>query len=273
MSSVLAQQEVYRYVENVGIKKCSKRFYATLGASILAGIFIALGGFAAAMASHSISNYGLAKLVSGLIFPVGLILVVMCGAELFTGNNLLTVARFEKKISLLSMLRNWVIVYMGNLIGCFTVAVVVYYSGLLNGHDGALGGYAIKVASTKAVIPFTQALLRGILCNILVCMAVWGSYSVKTEIGKIFMLHLPVMAFIIAGFEHSVANMYYFTLGFLARNNATFIDASHKTIEQVYNIDLQHIIGNLIPVTLGNIIGGGIIIAGLYCIVDRNKQD
>lgn len=269
MNTVLTPKEAYKYVEGVGVKKSEKKMLITLTAGILAGMFIALGGFAAAMASVGIANYSLAKLVAGFIFPVGLILVVMCGAELFTGNNLLAVALYEKKISIQALMKNWAIVYFGNFIGCALVGIMVYYSGLLEGHDGALGGYAIKVAANKVALPFSQGLLRGILCNILVCMAVWGSYSVKTETGKMAMLHVPVMAFIIAGFEHSVANMYYFTLGFLAKGNEIFIEASHKTIEQINNIDLLHIIGNLIPVTLGNIMGGVVFVSGLYWVTNK----
>lgn len=272
MNTVLTPKETYKYVEGVGVKKSSKKAFITLTAGILAGIFIALGGFAAAMASNSIGNYSLAKLVSGFIFPVGLILVVMCGAELFTGNNLLAVALYEKRISIKALAKNWAIVYVGNLIGCVFIGVLVYYSGLLEGHEGALGGYAIKVASVKAGLPFMQAFIRGILCNILVCMAVWGSYSVKTETGKIAMLHIPVMAFIIAGFEHSVANMYYFTVGFLAKANPLFIEASHKSAEQISKIDFAHIAGNLLPVTIGNIIGGVVFVAGLYWITNRNVK-
>lgn len=269
MSTGLTPAQAYQYVEKVGKKKSEKKWTATMSASILAGIFIALGGFAAAMASHSMGNPGAAKLVSGLIFPVGLILVVMCGAELFTGNNLLAVAAYEKKISIGAMAKNWSLVYVGNLVGCMTIAAMVYYSGLLTGNHGSLGGYAVKVAAVKAALPFGQALIRGILCNILVCMAVWGAYSVKSDIGKILMLHFPVMAFIIAGFEHSVANMYYFTLGFLASGNEVMVEASHKSLDAVSKINLSHIIGNLIPVTIGNIIGGVLFVAGLYWIVNR----
>lgn len=269
MREGLTASETYQYVEGIGIKKSKKRAYVTLVAGILAGIFIALGGFAAAMASHSITQAGVAKLVSGMIFPVGLILVVICGAELFTGNNLLAIAGYEKKISPVAIIKNWSLVYVGNLIGCVIIAVLVYYSGLLTTNHHALGGYAVKVAAVKVALPFTQALTRGILCNILVCMAVWGAYSVTSDVGKITMLHLPVMAFIIAGFEHSVANMYYFTLGFLAKGNGMFVEASHRTTEEVSQINLAGIVGNLIPVTLGNIIGGVLFVAGLYWITNR----
>lgn len=264
--------ETYNYVKEVGIKKAGKRTNQTFVNAVLAGIFIALAGFTAAMASHGIGNFGLAKLVSGLIFPVGIILVVICGAELFTGNHLMSVAWFEKSITGKQIAKNWTIVYVGNLIGILVIAGLLYVSGLLDSNDHMLGAYAIKVAYKKAHLGIPQAFVRGILCNILVCIAVWGSYTARSTQGKVVMLHLPVMAFIIGGFEHSIANMYYFTMGLLAKSSTAFVEASHLSAEMVNMIDLPHIALNLVVVTIGNIVGGALFVGGLYYLTQQKKE-
>lgn len=271
MSTIRNPKETYDLVEEVGIKKTKKTWNQSLVNGILAGIFIALGGYAAASASHAITNYSLAKLVSGFIFPVGLILILCCGAELFTGNILLSVAVLGKKIRLNSMMRNWVLVYVGNLIGTLIAVYLIYNSGLLGSNHGGLGGYAIKVATKKVELGFSVAFIRGILCNILVCMAVWASYAAKTVIGKVLLIHLPIMAFIISSFEHSVANMYYLGLGFLAKNVPAFATASHMGTDAINKINISSIIGNIVPVTLGNIVGGVVFIAGLYYLSNRER--
>ncbi|MCT4598848.1 MAG: formate/nitrite transporter family protein [Vallitalea sp.] len=270
MSIIRSPKETYDVVEEVGVKKTHKTWNQSVVNGILAGMFIALGGYAAAVSSHSIPNYSLAKLVSGFIFPVGLILILCCGAELFTGNILLNVAVLEKKIKVNSMLKNWVLVYIGNFIGTLIIVFLIYHSGLLSSNHDALGGYAVKVATKKAELGFSVAFIRGILCNILVCMAVWASYAAKTATGKVLLIHIPIMAFIISGFEHSVANMYYLGLGFLAKNTPEFVEASHMG-EAVSEINIHNMIGNLIPVTLGNIVGGAVFICGLYYLSYRKK--
>lgn len=264
--------ETYDYVKEVGVKKSGKTVKQTLANSILAGIFIALAGFTAAMASHGIGNFGLAKLVSGLIFPVGIILVVICGAELFTGNHLMSVAFFEKKINGKHLAKNWTLVFIGNFIGILIMGLILYGTGLLESNDGLLGAYAVKVAYKKAHLTMLQAFTRGILCNILVCIAVWGSYSARSTSGKFLMLHLPVMAFIIGGFEHSIANMYYFIMGLLAKMSPAFVEASHLTTEMVNMINLPNIFMNLVVVTLGNIVGGALVVGGLYYLSNHKKQ-
>lgn len=270
MSTIRSPKETYDFVEQVGIKKTKKSWNQSIVNGILAGMFIALGAYAAAVSSHGIANYSLAKLISGFVFPVGLILILCCGGELFTGNILLNVAVLEKKIKLKSMLKNWGLVYIGNLIGALIVVVLLYYSNLLNSNNYELGGYAVKVATKKVELGFSVALIRGILCNILVCMAVWASYAAKTATGKVLLIHIPIMAFIISGFEHSVANMYYLGIGILAKNVPEFVKASHMG-EAVNEINIGNIIGNLIPVTLGNIIGGAVFISGLYYLSNKKK--
>ncbi|MBZ9685267.1 formate/nitrite transporter family protein [Clostridium estertheticum] len=264
---MLSPKEICNYVEAMGIKKANNKFEQTFILGILAGAFIAIGGFAAAMASHSIENVGVAKLVSGIVFPVGLMLVLICGAELFTGNCLLTVAYAQKKITLKKMLKNWTIVYFANFLGAFIIVVLIYYSGLLSTNGGKLGGYVIKVAANKCALTFTQAFTSGILCNIVVSLAVWGSYAAKDVVGKVFISFFPIMAFVIAGFEHCVANMYYLLLGVFAKTNPNYIELSHQTAEKIGNINFIHVVQNLIPSTLGNIVGGGIFVGIAYWLV------
>jgi formate transporter len=260
MNTVEAVDETIR----IGEKKAANTHkFQTVTAAVLAGAFIALGGFGASMASHAIENPGLAKLVAGAIFPVGLILIVICGGELFTGNALLILAFLEKKITLRQMLKNWAIVYAGNFIGALTIAFLVFNSGLLGTNGGMLGGYAIKVAVTKGSLTFAQAFSSGILCNLLVCLAVWGSYVARDVTGKILIIWFPVMTFIVSGFEHSVANMYYFSLANLAKLNSLFVETSHVSDRLGY-IDLAHAVQNLIPVSLGNVIGGGLFVGMAY---------
>lgn len=269
---LLSPSEVCDYVEGVGIKKTSNRPMQTLFLGILAGAFIALGGFASAVASHSIENFGISKLVAGMVFPVGLMLVLICGAELFTGNNLLSVALFQKKVSLGSVLKNWVIVFFGNAIGAVSISLLLFYSGAIDMNGGHLGAYAIKVAAYKSTLPFGKALLSGILCNIVVCLAVWGAYAAKDVSGRVLMSFFPIMAFVIGGFEHCVANMYYLSLGFLAKGNELFVSLYHGDPSKVSKIDIPHIINNLIPVTIGNIIGGAILIGGIYWFIYMSKD-
>lgn len=277
---ILTSMEICEEGINVGIKKTKSLWIQTLILSILAGVFISLGGFAASTASHNIENYGVAKLVSGAIFPVGLILVIICGGELFTGNTLMVAALSENKITISKMLKNWIIVYIGNFIGSFIIAFLIFNTGLLDANGGKLGGYVLKIASVKSSLSFTQAFCSGILCNILVSIAVWASYAARDVIGKIFAIWFPVMAFIISGFEHSIANMYYFSIAILAKNNIDYIKMSHTAPDKLARINIIHAINNIIPVTLGNIIGGSIVIALSYWTVykrfynkDLNKRE
>lgn len=260
MNTVEAVEETIKVGEN---KAAKTHIFQTLIAGILAGTFIGLGAFAAAMASHAMENPGLARFVAGAIFPVGIILIVICGGELFTGNTLLILAFIEKKITSGQMLKNWMIVYIGNFIGTFIIAFLVYNSGLLSTNAGLLGGYAIKVASTKGGLTFIQAFSSGILCNLLVCLAVWGSYTASDVFGKILILWFPVMTFIVSGYEHSIANMYYFTIATLAKLNSVFVEASQLG-DHLEKTELVHIFWNLLPVTLGNIVGGAFFVGLAY---------
>jgi formate transporter len=257
---MLTTAEVCEEAINIGEKKGAKtHFGQTLIAGIMAGAFIAIGGFGASMASHSIENPGLAKFVAGAIFPVGLMIIIICGGELFTGNTLLILAAIEKRISIKQLLKNWTIVYIGNFIGALIVAFLIYNSGLLSTSDGKLGGYAIKVASYKGSLSLSKAFSSGILCNFIVCLAVWGTYTTKDVTSKILIIWFPIMTFVVSGYEHSVANMYYFSIGILASFDQSFVEASH-VLSKINYVNLYHAVKNLIPVTLGNIIGGSVFV-------------
>ncbi|NEU04670.1 MULTISPECIES: formate/nitrite transporter family protein [Clostridium] len=274
--NMLSPLEVTEYVEEVGVKKAKNKSIQTLFLGILAGAYIALGAFGSAVASHSVTNFGLQKTVAGLVFPVGLLLVLICGAELFTGNCLLSVAVAQKRISIKDMAKNLLIVFIGNFIGTVLIAFLVYGAGLLDFNSGAVGGYAIKVATGKVNLTVSQALFSGILCNIIVCLAVWGSYTAKDISGKVLMGFIPIFVFIISGFEHCVANMYYLTIGLLAKGNPVYVEASHQTAEKLANLNVMGIIHNLIPVTIGNIIGGSVLIGLTYWFIykksEKNKE-
>lgn len=266
---MLTSAEIFEETVYVGVKKGKSHPLQTAVLGLLAGAFIALGAYGAATASHSIENVGIQKLVAGLVFPVGLMLVLICGAELFTGNTLLVVAFAEKKISFKQLIKNWTIVYFTNMLGALTVAFLIFNTGLLDTNSGLLGGYALKVASFKGGLSFTKALASGILCNFLVCLSVWGTYAAKDIAGKVLMAFFPVMVFVITGFEHSVANMYYFSIALFAKLNPAYAEAGHITAEKLAKIDAFHIINNLIPVTIGNIIGGGVFVGLAYWVVYR----
>lgn len=270
---MLSPEEITTYVEEVGVKKANNKCVQTLLLGILAGVFIALGAYASSVASHGVSDPGLQKVVAGTVFPIGLILVLICGSELFTGNALLSIAWAEKKITTGQMLRNWTIVWVGNFIGAVLVAILVFSAGLLT--TGTVGGYAVKIAATKASIGFGPALASGILCNIIVCLSVWGTYASKDVMGKIFMGFFPIFAFVIAGFEHCVANMYYFSIGLLAKMNPAFVEASHVSAEKLDNLTVGGIFNNLIPVTIGNVIGGAVCVGLVYWFIYRkcNKKN
>lgn len=267
---MLSPEEICNYVEEMGVSKAGNKAIKTLILGILAGVFIAMGAYASSVASHGIGDAGLQKLVAGLVFPVGLIMVLICGSELFTGNSLLSIAWAQKRISMKQMLRNWCLVWIGNFIGAAFIALLVYYAGLLS--TGNVGGYAIKVAATKASIGFGQAIASGILCNIIVCLCVWGTYGAKDITGKIFMGFFPIMAFVIAGFEHCVANMYYFTIGLLAKVNPAFIEGSHVTSEKLSHLNIKGVFSNLVPVTIGNIIGGALCVGIVYWFVYKKCE-
>lgn len=234
---------------NNGIKKANLSVGKMLVLGMLAGAYIGFGAnvFVLATAAGGDPFQSMvAKLIGAALFPVGLMMVILCGAELFTGNNLLTLALMDKKITAGKMLKNWVIVYIGNLIGSVLLAFVLAKSGLF---ADAAGERAMAIAASKTSIPFMPAVLRGIGCNVLVVLACWLQAGAKDMIGKIFAIWFPIMMFVFAGFEHSVANMTYIPLGIFLGADVSWG---------------AFFLANLLPVTIGNLIGGAVVIPFAY---------
>lgn len=269
-SNMLKPNEICNAAVGAGCSKASLKTYQQAVLGILAGAFIACGGVVSAVASHSITNVGVAKFVGGAVFPVGLMLVVICGAELFTGNCLMVVPLAGKEITFKPMIKNWIVVYIFNFIGSVLVAFLVFESGTFGMSSGKLGGTVIKVASTKASLSFGTAFCSGIMCNFLVCLAVWGAYAAKDMISKILIIWFPIMTFVTCGFEHSVANMYFLTAGLFAKSNASFVAASGISQDKI--VSAAGIVHNLIPVTLGNIVGGSVFVGLAYFVVYKYKS-
>lgn len=249
MNNFLAPAEIAEVWVGNGVKKAGLPIGKMLILGIFAGIFIGFGahGFIlAGAAGGSAFETMVGKLIGASVFPVGLMMVIMCGAELFTGNNLLTLALMDKKITAGAMVKNWVVVYIGNLIGSVLLAFLLAKSGL---YTEAVLAKAVGIAETKAALPFMDALIRGVLCNILVVLACWFQAGAKDMIGKIFAIWFPIMLFVFAGFEHSIANMTYIPLGIFLGADVSWG---------------QMFAGNLLPVTLGNMIGGAVVVPVVY---------
>ena len=246
---------------------------------IMAGAFIALGGATSSTAVHSISDVGLARTLAGAIFPVGLMMIVFVGGELFTGNCLITMAVLDKKVKLSQMLRNLVVVYFSNLVGALIVDLLIVYSGNLDYTNGLLGAYTIKVAIAKANIDPVKGVVSGILCNVLVCMAILMAGAAKDIAGKVWAIFFPIWAFVVGGFEHCVANMFYIPAGILAANNPVYVAKAEEvygiTAAQCENLTVLQSLHNFIPVTIGNIIGGAVFVGVMYFLIykkDCNKK-
>jgi formate/nitrite transporter len=245
----LSPLEMSRAISDIGEKKAQESIFELLIFGILAGIYISFGAaVATCVLSGGTLDGGLARLLSGSVFSVGLILVLILGSELFTGNILMTIGLIYQKYSLRKVLRNWVVVYLGNFFGSLIIAWLVFNSGLLVrlGSLTPVGNAAVNIAQAKLQLSFSEALCRGILCNMLVCLAVIMCIAAKTIMGKILGIYFPIMTFVASGYEHSVANMYFLPAGLMAKGE--FIHGFFT------------IFNNLIPVTLGNIIGGLLIV-------------
>lgn len=271
----LTPSEITEATIQTGIKKSKTTIVNMLILGILAGAFIAFAAEGSNMAAFNLfakpETYGLGKVLAGAVFGTGLMLVLIAGGELFTGNTMILVGVLDKKVSIKAMLKNWFFIYVGNFIGSIFIAYMMNESGLFSSGDSMLGAVTIKIAAYKVGLTFIQALFLGIMCNWLVCLAVWMAYGAKDMTGKIFAIFFPIWLFITSGFEHSVANMYYIPAGIMAKGNKTLTDAA--TVLGVTPEKLNHLnweaffVKNLIPVTLGNIIGGGIFVGAVYWYV------
>ncbi len=269
MSNYLTPQEITEYTLETGVKKASMPIQRTMLLSFLAGVFIALASVGSNIIAHNFQEIGVAKYLAGLIFPTGLILVAIAGAELYTGNNLISVAALAKRVSWSRYFKNLMLVWLGNLVGSLFIAVLINLSGQLDYTSGLLGAYTVKVAYIKSNLTFIQAFTSGILCNLLVCLAVWMSYGAKDISGKILAIFFPIWLFIASGYEHSVANMYYLSAGYIASHNPDYVKVAADVFSldafKLSTINLTNIFaGNLLPVTLGNLAGGALFVGAWY---------
>jgi formate/nitrite transporter len=277
----LLPQEMASRAEYLGVRKAEMSFLKTFMLAVLAGAFIALGAIFATtvsaagipvtapdgtLAYNSTLPYGFVRLLAGLVFSLGLILVVVGGAELFTGNNLIVMAWASGKVSGLALLRNWIIVYIGNFAGAIGTAILMFFTKQYTFGANAVGITALKTAVSKCDLTFIQAVALGILCNALVCMAVWLTYSARSTTDKILAIVFPITAFVAAGFEHSIANMYFIPYALLIKGfDPTFIGTVTAQVPHLDKLTWQaFFLNNLLPVTIGNIIGGAVLVAAAY---------
>ena len=234
--------EIARLVDNVGVKKACMPVVQTLALGVLAGAFIALGAmfFTLVMTGGSL-GLGPERLLGGVAFSLGLVLVVIGGAELFTGNSLIVMAWADRRISTKELLRNWLLVYVANFFGAVSMALMAHWSGVLELGGAAVSATAVDIARAKIALDFQSAFWRGVLCNILVCLAIWLSFAAHSVAGKVIAIVFPISAFVALGFEHSIANMYLIPVAILTGESG---------------ISVGDVAANLLPVTLGNVFGG-----------------
>ncbi len=255
----LSPAETAALISENGRRVLTQSVSRTLVLSLLAGVYIGFGAQLATVVTQDASAYlgqGLSRFLGGSVFSLGLMLVVICGAELFTGNSLLTKTALERKISWSAIGRNWVLVILGNLLGSLFFAALMFYSGLWK--SGQIEQHALAIASAKVQIPFIEALIRGILCNWLVCLAVFMACAARDITGKILACYVPIMAFVASGFEHSVANMYFIPTGL-------FLNARSES--PLAALNWGGFLHNLVPVTLGNVLGGVLFVGCAYWFV------
>lgn len=270
----LLPQEMAEKAEAVGEKKARLDASTTFVLALLAGSFIALGANFATVAAAGTSEawpYGATRVLVGVAFSLGLILVVVGGAELFTGNSLIVMAWAGGRVRTAALLRNWIIVYVGNFAGAVATAAMVYFSGQHRFGMFALGRTALEIATAKVQFNFIEAVWLGVLCNILVCLAVWLTYSCRTTADRILAIVPPVSAFVAAGYEHSVANMYFVPLGLFLKNSGQqeFVAGVPQLVELTWS---TFVFRNLVPVTIGNLIGGAVFVGGVYYFVYLRRR-
>jgi formate/nitrite transporter len=261
--------EMARRAEQIGVVKAEMSTANTLALSVLAGAFIALGAIFATTVTAGGGDMpiGVLRLLGGLAFSLGLILVIVAGAELFTGNNLIVMAWASRRVRTPLVARNWALVYVGNFAGAFATALILYVSKQYEFGQGAIGIQALSIAAAKTDLGFVQAVALGAFCNGLVCLAVWLCYSARTTTDKILSIIPPIAAFVAAGFEHCVANMFFIPMGLLIETDADFV-ASQPSTPDLSTLTWENfLVGNLIPVTVGNIVGGALMVGAIYWFV------
>ncbi|MBA7468826.1 hypothetical protein ES707_04081 [subsurface metagenome] len=265
--------EVAQRAEAVGVTKGKLNTSSTILLGILAGVFIGLGAmFCTVVTTDAGLGFGLTKLLGGLAFCLGLILVVVAGAELFTGNCLMVMSWISGRISLAHLLRNWGLVYFANLLGGLSLVGLMFYTYQWTFNSYEVGANALLIANAKVNLSFGSALARGILCNALVCLAIWLCFSARTVVDKILAIVFPITAFVAAGFEHSIANMYFIPMGILLAGQPAVLGAAGVTANGMANLTWMGFVGNLVPVTIGNIIGGSILVGIVYWLAYLRRE-
>lgn len=259
-----------------GEKKVSLPLQKMILLGIMAGAFIALGAATSSTAAHAVTNVGLSRFVAGAIFPVGLMLITFIGGELFTGNCLTSMGAMDHRFSWNKVVRDLCVIWLSNLVGALLIVALTYFSGNLDYSAGLLGAYSIKVALGKATITPIKGIASGILCNILVCAAILMGAAAKDISGKVWAIFFPIMAFVVGGFEHCVANMFYIPMGMVAATNDTYVakaaEAYGITADQLASLSVSGFFTNQIPVTIGNILGG-MVFVGLPCYLAHCKKN
>jgi len=259
-------KEIAVRVETLGVTKARLPLLTVVVLGVLAGGFIGLGALYFTVVTSDLSlGFAASRLLGGVTFSLGLILVVVAGAELFTGNNLLVMAWASYRITTGELLKNWVIVYLANFLGSMGLVLLVFLSGHWQLANGAVGTNAVKIAVAKVALSFPEAFFKGILCNILVCLAIWLAMAARSVGDKILAVIFPISAFVAAGFEHSIANMYFIPLGILLKDRIP--------VDGAENLSWIGLSSNLLPVTLGNVAGGGVMVALVYYFVYRHQAD
>ena len=259
-------------VEKAGISKGNMEFFSTLTLALMAGVFVSFGAaFFTYVIHDSTLSVGLTNFLGGLAFCLGMILVVVAGAELFTGNNLLVMAYVGRKITLQQLMQNWVMVFVGNLVGALAIVLLIFLGGQWTARGSAVGAKLLMIANGKVNLTLWEALSRGILCNMLVCLALWLCFSGRSVTDKILAILFPITAFVALGFEHSVANMFFVPAGLLVKGYPEVLAAAKAALGESPSLSRLTITGfltyNLLPVTVGNIIGGSLLVGAVYWFV------
>lgn len=266
-------EEIASRIQKLGVVKSNGDPWRVLALSLLAGAFIAFGAALFTVVTHDAAELatGVLRLIGGLAFCLGLILVVVAGAELFTGNNLIVMAYVDGQITLRQLLSNWGLVYIGNFIGALGIMLLIYLSGHWQIGNGAVGTHAVMIAEAKVNLTWVEAFSRGVLCNILVCLAIWLCYAGRSVTDKVLAVIFPITAFVALGFEHSVANMFFIPAGLMAQSDILTTSTMAVPVSEHLTISgfLWH---NLVPVTLGNIVGGSVFVGLFYWFIYLRKQ-
>jgi formate transporter len=256
-------------IKDLMVAKANSGFLKVVLLAILAGVYIGFGCEISTLAAHDgagFSGFGPTRVLAGAVFSLGLMLVVIAGGELFTGNTLIAGSVFEGKVSPICLIKNWTLVYFANMVGSVLLAVLVFYANTWQQNDMQLGVYALKVGVAKVNLTFVEAFTRGILCNWLVCLAIWMASASRNVIGKIFAIFFPIMAFIALGYEHCVANMFFIPKAMLLATKPEIISLANIDPEKLSHLNLLGFAQNLIPATLGNTVGAVVFLAFFYWV-------